>query len=134
MSESEERPAEGGPQSAETAKQEVLAEVRQAVRAAREGGTDAAQSIDDLPPTSQLGLHERAQDIRLKKVYAWTLLGMMGVQILIADTVFFIYAEWGVDWRFPPGVITGWLSATVVEVIGVVLVVTRSLFPRRDLS
>ena len=126
-------PADPGPKSeGEALKAELLEEVKELVRAEREGRTGEAQSIKDLPPTKQLEARDRAQDIGLKRIYAWVYLVMMGVQILIADTVFVLYAELGVDWRLPSAVIIGWLSATVVEVIGVVLVVTRSLFPIRE--
>jgi hypothetical protein len=57
----------------------------------------------------------------------------MGVQILIADVAFYWYgyehvAE-GHRWQIPPGAIEVWLGATVVQVIGIVLVIARSLFP-----
>jgi len=43
-----------------------------------------------------------------------------------------LYAAWGVDWDIPAVVISAWLGATVVEVIGVVYAITRSLFPLSD--
>ena len=57
---------------------------------------------------------------------------LSAVQVVVADTAFFLYAMWGVDWDIPAVVMSAWLGATVVEVIGVVYAVTRSLFPLSD--
>jgi hypothetical protein len=77
---------------------------------------------------------DREQDIGLKRRYARALLWLLGGQLAIADVIFFVYAQVGVHWRLPPVVIDIWLGATLVEVVGIVLVVTRYLFPRRDLQ
>jgi hypothetical protein len=50
-------------------------------------------------------------------------------QVVCADLVFIRYASHGMHWRVPAGAIEAWLAATVVQVIGIVLVITRSLFP-----
>lgn len=70
------------------------------------------------------------QDVRLKRRYANGALFAIGSQLLVADGVFVVYG-WQNHWQLAPEVILGWLSATVVEVIGVVLVITRYLFPAR---
>jgi hypothetical protein len=56
----------------------------------------------------------------------------LGAQFLIADAVFVTFAWAGQGWELPPGVVEVWLAATVVQVVGVVAVVTRHLFPNRD--
>lgn len=53
-------------------------------------------------------------------------------QLIVANGVFIAYAWAGKGWDLETSVINVWLGATVVQVIGVVLVVTRSLFPKRD--
>jgi hypothetical protein len=75
---------------------------------------------------------EREQDRRLKLSYATWLRRSLAIQLLIADAVFVAYAWAGRGWNLEPLVINVWLGATVVQVIGVVLVVTRHLFPQRD--
>lgn len=50
----------------------------------------------------------------------------------MADVVFLIYASLGAHWNIPSAVISAWLASTVVEVIGVVYAITRSLFPLGD--
>lgn len=51
------------------------------------------------------------------------------LQVVCADVVFILYAQRGMHWRLPVAAIEAWLGATVIQVIGVVLVITRSLFP-----
>jgi hypothetical protein len=102
-----------------------------AVREIAKAGT--GREITELPALLQnLPEKDHWQDIRLKRIYALTLLIALGVQVAIADGVFVAYAWAGADWKLTPAVINVWLGATVVQVIGVVLVVTRYLFPRRD--
>ncbi|MGN6215575.1 MAG: hypothetical protein ACTHN7_01245 [Solirubrobacterales bacterium] len=72
------------------------------------------------------------QDIKLKKKYANWLLWLITIQLVVADAVFVAYAWAGEHWHLEAGVIQIWLVATLVELIGVALVITRYLFPRRD--
>lgn len=71
------------------------------------------------------------QDVRLKGFYAYFLLAIMLGQLVVADAGFFFYADVGKRWAVDASIMHVWLGATVVEVIGIVLVVTRYLFPRR---
>jgi hypothetical protein len=75
---------------------------------------------------------ERKQDRELKLSYATWLRWLLAAQLAIADVVFVVYAWAGERWNLHPAVINIWLGATVVQVVGVVLVVTRHLFPLRD--
>jgi hypothetical protein len=72
------------------------------------------------------------QEMELRRNYARSLLVILAVQITVADVVFCVFASLGEHWHLSDGVIQIWLAAAVVEVIGVVAVVTRHLFPRRD--
>jgi hypothetical protein len=110
----------------------------------RRGGGIAGGSagISGARPTPTLEEHEAEQreleNIKARnrlaygKVYAYGAIGMMFLGILIADYVFYRYGEEHVvnkhDWQIPVGAIQVWLGATVVQVVGVVLVVARSLF------
>jgi len=93
-------------------------------------------SFEDLDPHDHEALKgiDHWQDILLKKSYARALLILVAIQLAIADAVFIAYAWVGEDWRLEAGVIEVWLAATLVELIGVALVITRYLFPRRDAS
>lgn len=61
-----------------------------------------------------------------------SLLRLVAAQLFVADAVFIVYAWAGRSWDLDPGVVQFWLGATIVELIGVALVVTQYLFPKRD--
>ncbi len=99
-----------------------------------ESDIQQAVSLEGLDPHDHpllVGI-DHLQDIRLKKTYATWLLRLVTVQLIVADAVFITYAWAGEHWRLDTSVIQVWLVATLVELIGVALVVTRNLFPRRD--
>ena len=75
---------------------------------------------------------EQQQDRQLKLSYATWLRRSLTTQLVVADLVFVVYAWAGRRWDLEPGVVNVWLGATVVQVVGTVLVVTRHLFPQRD--
>jgi hypothetical protein len=95
---------------------------------------EQASSIEGLDPHDHEALKglDHWQDIQLKKSYAMSLLRLVAAQLFVADAVFIAYAWAGRQWDLEPGVIQFWLGATIVELIGVALVVTQYLFPRRD--
>jgi hypothetical protein len=84
-----------------------------------------ADGMDRMDLLRERGYADR---ISQRRQYAkWALIGL-GSQLGIADVVFVIYGFYR-SWNVPTEVMTSWLGATVVEVIGVVLVITRHLFP-----
>jgi hypothetical protein len=91
----------------------------------------ASSEVTNLPFYEE-DRRERAVDLGLKKIYASVLLALLGAQIIVVDSILSLYAWKGVHWKVDPVVVDVWLSATVVEVIAVVLVVTQHLFPKRD--
>jgi glutathione S-transferase len=72
------------------------------------------------------------QEHRLRQSYGDWLLWLLGAQFLVADAVFVAFARIGKRWDLPADVIEVWLVATVVQVVGVVAIVSRHLFPNRD--
>lgn len=104
-----------------------------ALKGLRVGDLREAEGLD--PHDHQL-LHgiDHWQDIQLKRTYAKWLLLLMAGQLVVADAIFVVYAWAGEHWHLDAGVIQVWLAATLVELIGVALVITRYLFPRRDHS
>jgi hypothetical protein len=92
---------------------------------------DPLEGLDPHDHKALVGI-DHFQDIQLKKKYANWLLWLITIQLVIADAVFVVYAWEGMHWRLEPAVIQVWLIATLVELIGVALVITRYLFPRRD--
>jgi hypothetical protein len=95
---------------------------------------EKAVPLEGLDPHDHQALRglDHWQDIQLKKSYAKWLLLLVAGQLVLADVVFVAYAWAGANWKLDSGVIEVWLGATIVELVGVVLVITRYLFPRRD--
>jgi len=73
-------------------------------------------------------LTEKQDALKLRRAVSWGAIGLMVAQIVAADAVFIGYSV-GEHWRMPVGAIQAWLAATVVQVVSVVLVITRYLFP-----
>lgn len=73
---------------------------------------------------------DRQLKLELRRRIGWFALIMTGCQVACADVVFILYAWLGMHWQVPTAAIQAWLAATVVQVIGIVLVITRSLFPQ----
>lgn len=72
------------------------------------------------------------QELALREKYALRLLKMLGAELVFTNLVFVAFAWFGEKWKLETAVIDVWLGATVVQVVGVVAVVTRHLFPQRD--
>ncbi|MBS1883254.1 MAG: hypothetical protein JSS97_09885 [Actinobacteria bacterium] len=110
----------------------------------RPGSDDALGNVTPVPGhLTHLPERERAQNLELRRLFAeqehglrqsygdW-ILWILGAQFAVADVVFVTFAWAGKRWDLPPEVIEVWLAATVVQIVGVVAVVTRHLFPSRD--
>jgi hypothetical protein len=72
------------------------------------------------------------QEYGLRQSYADWIIRVLGAQLFVADVVFVALAWAGWNWELSSGVIEVWLAATVVQIVGVVAIVTRHLFPNRD--
>jgi hypothetical protein len=105
--------------------------VREEVANALAGGEVARVQV--LPPSrDELEREHLQQDLELKKRYGRWLLWLVTAQLVVADLLFTLYFIVGAHWDPPEGVMYAWLTTTLVELVGVVTVVTRYLFPRRD--
>lgn len=93
-------------------------------------GDGTTKPVEALDAWDAAALEDLKQDIALKKTYATRLLWGVLAQMVIADVGFFLYASIGEGWALSAGVIQVWLGATLVQLIGVVLVVTQYLFPK----
>jgi hypothetical protein len=76
----------------------------------------------------RLDTARKRSDLRMVKIVGYGSLAAMAIQILAADGGFYLYGH-AYAWRIPPEAIIGWLTATVVQIVGVVLVITNYLFP-----
>jgi hypothetical protein len=93
---------------------------------------EGVRPTEEMTPWEQLRYQDRRQDIELRRRYAERMLGILGAELFFVNLVFLLYIAIGVHWRVPGTTMQVWLSATVVQVVGIVYVVSRHLFPRRD--
>jgi hypothetical protein len=87
--------------------------------------------VKQLPPSRKEELEgdDLEQLIELKRFYGRWILIMMAAQLLVVNGGFALYSWLGHDWAPPDGVVQVWLTATFVQIVSVVVVITRSLFP-----
>jgi hypothetical protein len=67
-------------------------------------------------------------DSRLREFLGFGALLFAGAQFVVADVAFYKYGI-HYHWKIPPEAIIGWLGATVIQVVGIVLVIAKYLFP-----
>ena len=84
----------------------------------------------ELMSSEELATESKRHDLRLRKrVGTFAIIGV-SAELLIANLVFVLYAWQGEQWKIPIGAIDVWLSATVIQVIGILYVITNYLFPK----
>lgn len=114
--------SEGGPLG-HTA--QLADQVRNALENARK-----KPSIDEQ--LAQQDIADRKAERGLRRLYAFSWLGIVGVQLLILNLFVFLV---GVGFlNLNRWVFGGFLAGTFAEVVGVVLVITKSLFPTKRSS
>jgi hypothetical protein len=105
--------------------------VRQAFHAALDPQNKPIEEMgDERAIIHQAGL----QHLRLRGFYAYFLPILLSVQLAVADVVFILYADLGVHWRLSEPLVGAWLGAAVIQVVGVVAVVTKYLFSGHSAS
>ena len=95
---------------------------------------EVIENAKDVAPVAErkrtLWVKAKEVDLNLQRIVGYGSLGLMFAQVLTANIVFIKYAH-NVGWgHIPTGAIQAWLAATVVQVVGVVLVIARSVFPQ----
>lgn len=87
--------------------------------------------IDDADlRTKGAAAADAEQNVALKKTFAWALLVLLALQLAATNVAFYIFGA-SAGWVISDSVMLGWMAATVVEIIGIVLVVVRNLFPTK---
>lgn len=84
----------------------------------------------ELMSSEELATESRLHDLRLRKRVGNFALGAVTAELIVANTVFVVYAGVGEHWKLPTAAINVWLGATVVQVIGILYVIAHYLFPR----
>lgn len=70
-------------------------------------------------------------DLTFRRIYASVLLTAMIAQVAIADWFFWKYLQ-AYDFRAPVQAMSVWIGAAVVQLIGLVVIVTQYLFPKGE--
>jgi hypothetical protein len=91
---------------------------------------EAEKSAPVSPAKFEDGLsrRKRQNEVKLHSRVGNGALALMVAQLFIADTAFYIYGFKN-GWNIPTAAITTWLAATVIQIVGVVLVIAKNLFP-----
>jgi hypothetical protein len=94
--------------------------------------------LDPEYAAAVLNVMDRDQTLTLRHRIAWFAIWAVTAQLVLADVIFGWYLWVNGGHGIEPEVMIAWLSATVVEVIGIIVIVARNLFPspstRRDES
>lgn len=93
-------------------------------------GISKAPEDDPELRTRGAAADDAAQNVKLKKMFARGLLGLLFLQLTAANVAFYFFGS-SANWRISDAVMLGWISSTVVEIIGIVLIVVKNLFPNR---
>jgi hypothetical protein len=109
----------------------VKERVSRLAESAQEGSSSAVRRTS-LDQFDLRHLRKLDQILRLREEYATWFKWLLLIQIGVADGVFVLYAWLGKSWDVPAAAISAWLGAVVIQVIGIVLVITRGLFPPNE--
>jgi hypothetical protein len=81
---------------------------------------------------SDLRLKDHLLDTGLKKIIGRIAIVAMILQLVCTNlgfAAYLIWMQWSHGTPIPPAVMIGWFSSTFVEVVGLVLVVAKYIFP-----
>jgi hypothetical protein len=84
----------------------------------------------EVMTSDELATEGMRHDLKLRKRVATFALWAVAIQLVAADVAFFTYAWVGEHWKLPVAAIDVWLGATVVQIIGILYVITNYLFPK----
>lgn len=98
---------------------------------ARIGEAAKPKEVKELPPERKARLEgdDLEELIKLKRFYGRIVLILMALQLIVVNAGFLFYSWKGWGWKPPDGVVQVWLTATFVQIVSVVVVITKSLFP-----
>lgn len=91
-----------------------------------------AKELDN--EATRLENEQRDLENELRRTLGLTAIKFVAGQLIVCDTVFALYVNYAMNmgWHIPNEVIIGWMAASLVEIIGILWVIARSLFPFRD--
>lgn len=92
-------------------------------------GARDAKRRKELSPEEEAKTKDLKALTELKQRYGKWILILMGAQLAVVNAGFLLYAWQGYEFRPPEKIVQVWLVATFVQIVSVVVVITKSLFP-----
>jgi hypothetical protein len=92
-------------------------------------GAKDAKRRKELSPEEEAKTKDLEALTELKQRYGKWILILMGAQLAVVNAGFLLYAGLGYDFKPPENIVQVWLVATFVQIVSVVVVITKSLFP-----
>lgn len=89
------------------------------------------KEVKELDPVQQAEVDDRTTDTRLKRLYAYWFIGILIGQLFVMNLVFILAGVDVLKYEHPT-YLNLYMGGTLAEVFGVVLVITRYLFSRRN--
>ncbi|RFZ49356.1 hypothetical protein MSS2_04253 [Mycobacterium marinum] len=87
------------------------------------------QNFDQAMASHQL--KEQRSNFNFRRIYAFVLLFAMIAQVGIADYFFWRYMR-AYEFKVPEQSMSVWIGAAVVQLIGLVVIITKYLFPNKS--
>jgi hypothetical protein len=88
------------------------------------------KSLENLDPEVESNLRDKAQDRTLRRMYAVWFVWILIVQLALMNAVFVLVGRPG--WlRYDNVTLDIFVSGTLAEVFGIVVIITKNLFPRK---
>jgi hypothetical protein len=84
----------------------------------------------ELMSSDELATESRRHDLILRKRIGIFAIAGVSAELVIANVVFVAYAWAGEHWKVPTVAINVWLGATVIQIFGILYVITNYLFPK----
>lgn len=95
------------------------------------GGLNGALEEDRRAREKLQRLIKTNQRLKLRRLIANWAIFFVIIQLACSNVFFWLYLREN-HYTVQPQVMIAWLSACVIEVIGILMVIARSLFPKRD--
>jgi hypothetical protein len=90
------------------------------------GLSSSAEQITALDAAEDL--RRKKGDTDLKHMFAVVILAMSAAELIFVNVIFYAYLSHNM-WVASSAVLNVWLGASAVQIFGIILVVTRHLFP-----
>ncbi len=82
-----------------------------------------------IESSEDLQRRDERQEVNLKRVYGYGAALIVAAQVALADYAFFRFAV-AESWRLSDGALAAWLSATVVQIVAIVAIISKYLFSK----